>query len=99
MFSHKTRGGCNEGPLTAPRPPGDCNLGCRKGPFSSFFDVPGKAAELRGFEISRISKLLIQGIDRWTGINGDVRLHENVVDRNQYGVMNQVAEFILVVKP
>lgn len=95
--SDKIRGRCNEGPPTSPLPPEDCILGRADGEvdfllvgdshanhFSGFFDVLGKYAGLRGYDMTRSQTAFLPGVDMWTTREGAPDHHENFVPRNQY---------------
>jgi peptidoglycan/LPS O-acetylase OafA/YrhL len=94
---HKARGRCNEGPPAAPLPADDCILGRPNGQvdillvgdshanhFSGFLDELGKAAGLRGYDMTRSQTAFLPGVDFWTPREGKPDHHENFVPRNLY---------------
>lgn len=96
-FPNKTRGRCNEGPITAPLPPDDCVLGRTSGPvdfllvgdshanhFTGFMDELGKAAGLRGYDITQSQTGFFPDTELWFMQNGKLAPHRNFVARNRY---------------
>lgn len=96
-FPNKVRGRCNEGPPTNPLPPEDCVLGSPGGKvnfllvgdshanhYSGFMDELGKAAGMRGYDMTRSNTPYLPGIDRWMMRDGTADHHENFVPRNEY---------------
>jgi peptidoglycan/LPS O-acetylase OafA/YrhL len=93
----KVRGRCNEGPAIAPLPPDQCVLGRSNGPvnflllgdshanhFSGFMDELGKAAGLRGYDMTRSQTAFLPGVNFWTLRDGKPDHHENFLPRNRY---------------
>lgn len=96
-FPNKARGRCNEGPITSPLPPDDCLLGRAGGPvdflligdshanhFTGFMDELGKAAGMRGYDITQSQTGFFPGTEFWVEQNGRVAPHRNFVARNRY---------------
>lgn len=96
-YSNKARGRCNEGPPTAPLSVDDCVLGKPGGTvdfllvgdshanhFTGFLDEIGKAARMRGYDMTRSNTPFLPGVDRWSRRNGELDHHENFVPRNRY---------------
>jgi peptidoglycan/LPS O-acetylase OafA/YrhL len=96
-YSNKARGRCNEGPPTVPLSADDCVLGRPGGNvdfllvgdshanhFSGFMDELGKAAGLRGYDMTRSQTAFLPGVDLWTPRAGKADHHENFVPRNAY---------------
>ena len=96
-YPNKARGRCNEGPPTAPLSADDCVLGRPGGEvdfllvgdshanhFSGFMDELGKAAGVRGYDMTRSQTAFLPGVDFWTLREGKPDHHENFVPRNRY---------------
>ena len=96
-FPNKARGRCNEGPITSPLPPDDCVLGRAGGPvdfvligdshanhFTGFIDELGKAAGMRGYDITQSQTGFFPGTELWLEQNGARAPHRNFVARNRY---------------
>ncbi len=94
---NRLRGRCNEGPPTDPLPPERCVLGRPNGPvdfllvgdshanhFTGFLDELGKAANLRGYDMTRSNTPFLPGVDRWHLRNGSEDHHEAFVPRNEF---------------
>lgn len=94
-FPNKARGRCNEGPPANPLPPEDCVLGRAGGKvnfllvgdshanhFTGFMDELGKAAGMRGYDMTRSNTPYLPGVDRWMMRDGVADHHENFVPRN-----------------
>lgn len=96
-YPSKVRGRCNEGPASAPLPPDDCVLGRPDGKvnfllvgdshanhFTGFMDELGKAAQQRGYDMTRSQTAFLPDVDFWTPREGKPEYHRNFKPRNIY---------------
>lgn len=95
-FPNKLRGRCNQGPPTAPLPPEKCILGHGSGPvglllvgdshanhWTGFVDELGRAAKLRGYDVTQPNTPFLPGVDRWVLRDGEPVHYRDFVARNQ----------------
>lgn len=96
-YPNKERGRCNEGPPSVPLPPDDCVLGRPGGKvdfllvgdshanhFTGFLDELGKAAQERGYDMTRSQTAFLPDVDFWTPREGKPEYHRNFKPRNIY---------------
>lgn len=94
-FPNKARGRCNQGPVTSPLPPDDCVLGRTGGEvdfilvgdshanhFTGFMDELGKAAGMRGYDMTRSNTPYLPGVEM--GRPGEPEYQPNFRPRNDY---------------
>ena len=94
-YPSKARGRCNEGPVTSPLPPDNCVLGRPGGKvdfllvgdshanhFTGFMDELGKAAGMRGYDMTRSNTPYLPGVD--LNIPDEPDYNRNFRPRNDY---------------